>query len=358
MAVQWNRFFTITLESADGYEFTLGELRVTFDIRKQPYTIFPGSVGIFRIYNPSEETANQLMDAEFANVKLYAGYYGYQDEFGNYPDQTSGLIFMGGIRFTRRGKDDAATTWVEVEAIDGWEGCLRGRLNQTIAGGYTDNDLVQVGLSALQQFGISAGNITQLDGPVYPRGRSLYTTVMELLDEVSEAHDCYWWIEDGQVHMQPLDDITQSTNPSQNIVELNSDTGMVGMPTQTMGSGVEVRCLINPNIKLGDTIRINQADIIRAQLTANQFAGPHGGTALGGQFTEQEDNGNLYTNGLSGVPPSAINTDGDYIVGMINYTGDTRGQAWYQDILCMAKGAHDFTSGSTLTTADPSALSQ
>lgn len=358
MATQWNRFFTITMESVDGYQFTLGELRVVFSIKKQPYTIFPGSVGVFRIYNPSEDTANQLMDAEFANVKLYAGYYGYQDASGNYPDQTSGLIFMGGIRFTQRGKDDAATTWVEVEAIDGWKGCLYGRINHTIAKGYTDNDLVTIGLNALQQFGISAGNITQLDSPVFPRGRAIYTTVMELLDEVAEGHKCYWWIEDNQVHMQPLDDMSRSTNPSQNIVVLNSDTGMVGMPTQTMGSGIKVRCLINPNIKLGDTIRINQRDIIRAQLTAEQFAGPQGGNVLSGQFTEQEDNGNLYINGLASIPPSAINTDGDYIVGMVNYTGDTRGQSWYQDILCVAKGAHDLMSQSAITVEDPSATFQ
>ncbi|MGJ8524099.1 hypothetical protein R84981_002817 [Carnimonas sp. R-84981] len=358
MATQWNRFFTITLDSADGYQFTLGELRVVFSIRKQPYTIFPGSVGVFRIYNPSEETANQLMNAEFANVKLYAGYYGYQDEFSNYPDQTSGLMFMGGIRFARRGKDDAATSWVEVEAIDGWEGCLKGRLNQTVAKGYTENDLVDIGVAALQKYGISAGNISKVNSPEFPRGRALYTTVMELLEEISYAHKCYWWIEDNQVHMQPLDEMHKSTAPSQNIVELNSDTGMVGMPTQTMGGGIEVRCLINPNIKLGDTLRINQRDIIRAQLTDNQVAGPRGGSVLGGQFTEEENNGNLSIQGLAGIPPSAINADGDYIVGKIDYTGDTRGRDWYMDMLCVAKGSHDYLSDQARSVLDPNAASQ
>ena len=33
-------------------------------------------------------------------------------------------------------------------------------------------------------------------------------------------------------------------------VVLNSDTGLVGMPQQTIGGGVNVKCLINPNIRL------------------------------------------------------------------------------------------------------------
>ncbi len=45
---------------------------------------------------------------------------------------------------------------------------------------------------------------------------------------------------------------------------------------------------------------------------------------------------------------AAINTDGDYIVGSIDYTGDTRGQAWYMDLLCLAKGARELQSLSTL----------
>ncbi|MDZ9872721.1 hypothetical protein SNB12_00115, partial [Escherichia coli] len=37
-----------------------------------------------------------------------------------------------------------------------------------------------------------------------------------------------------------------------------------------------------------------------------------------------------------------------YIVGSIDYTGDTRGQAWYMDLLCLAKGARELQSLSTL----------
>lgn len=107
MATQWNRLCNLVLESPLKLSpILLTELRVTFSIEKQPSTRFPGFAGIFRIYNPSDDTANQLLNEEFTNIKLYVGYYGYEDEFGNYPDENSGLIFDGSIRFARRGKDE------------------------------------------------------------------------------------------------------------------------------------------------------------------------------------------------------------------------------------------------------------
>lgn len=47
------------------------------------------------------------------------------------------------------------------------------------------------------------------------------------------------------VHIVPDDKYIQEA------IVLNANTGLIGMPQQTMGAGVNVRCLINPNIKLG-----------------------------------------------------------------------------------------------------------
>lgn len=54
-----------------------------------------------------------------------------------------------------------------------------------------------------------------------------------------------WWYENNQVHIVPDDKYIQEA------IVLNANTGLIGMPQQTMGAGVNVRCLINPNIKLG-----------------------------------------------------------------------------------------------------------
>ncbi len=94
---------------------------------------------------------------------------------------------------------------------------------------------------------------------------------------------------------------------------LNANTGLIGMPQQTMGAGVNVRCLINPNIKLGGLIRLDQASVYRQALGNDQVGQSPG--LLGESTTD----GNIYVDGLPGSQLAAINTDGDYIVGSIDY---------------------------------------
>ena len=55
--------------------------------------------------------------------------------------------------------------------------------------------------------------------------------------------------------------------------------------------------------------------------------------------------GNITLSGTTSQPAS-IATDGVYIVRGIMYTGDTRGQAWYMDMICEARGAADLLSSS------------
>jgi len=42
--------------------------------------------------------------------------------------------------------------------------------------------------------------------------------------------------------------------------------------------------------------------------------------------------------------PASIATDGVYIVRGMSYTGDTRGQAWYMELMCFARGSADLLS--------------
>lgn len=105
-------------------------------------------------------------------------------------------------------------------------------------------------------------------------------------------------------------------------IQLNSATGLIGMPQQTIGSGVNVRCLINPNIRVNGLIELNQASVFRTVLGNNDIA------MTQGRITDQNNNGNITIEGTT-AQPASIATDGVYIVRGIMYTGDTRGQAWY-----------------------------
>lgn len=87
--------------------------------------------------------------------------------------------------------------------------------------------------------------------------------------------------------------------------------------------------------------QLDQASVFRIALSNNDIA------MAGGQITDQNTDGNITLSGTT-AQPASIATDGVYIVRGIMYTGDTRGQAWYMDMMCEARGAADLRSASSL----------
>lgn len=326
MSQNWMRHFELQLIDDKGDGISLSDFKVTFNIQKMPATIFNGFVGNFKIYNLSPETQNRIMGKEFTRVRAIAGYNGTADSSGNYPDKNVGIIFNGDIRFTVTGKDNVTDSWVLIQCIDGWEGHLNASVKTTVSAGWKHADLFDLGMQSLRPYGISEGSRPDFGSTVFPRGRVIYQNTGRLMYSLAGQCKANWWYENNQVHIVPEDKYIQEA------IVLNADTGLVSMPQQTMGAGVNVRCLINPNIKLGGLIRLDQASVYRAALGNDQVG------RAPGRLSETEVDGNLYVDGLPSQPYS-INTDGDYIVGSIDYTGDTRGQAWYMDLLCLAKGS-------------------
>ena len=337
MSANWMRHFEIQVFGKDGKGISLSDLKVTFEIQKQPATIFNGFVGNFKIYNLSSTTQSILLSQEFTRIRVISGYKGNPDQFGNYPDENIGLIFNGNIRFSIAGQDNITDSWILLQCIDSWEGHLKAAVSTTIAAGWTFNDVFRVAMNSYSPYGITAGEVTTFPDTVFPRAKTLHASTNEIINDLARQCDAHWWYEDNKVH------IVKESKPIDNLVVLNADTGLVGRPQQTMGAGVNVRCLINPNIKLGGLIRLDQGSVYRTALTTEQIA-----SSQGGAITQTESGGNIYVNGIAGAQPAAINTDGDYFVGSIDYTGDTRGQNWYMDLLCLAKGGQDLVSQSTI----------
>jgi hypothetical protein len=152
------------------------------------------------------------------------------------------------------------------------------------------------------------------------------------MDNIAAQCKATWQLVDGQVQMVPEDKYIHEA------IVLNADTGLIGMPQQTMGGGVNVRCLINPNIRINGLIQLDQASVYRAALGNSEIA------QSPGRITETEENGNIESDTLPSKQQAAsIATDGVYIVKAIDYTGDTRGQAWYMDLMCFARGARDLS---------------
>lgn len=356
MSKNWMRHFELVLSDNEGKGIILSEFKVTFDIEwndnKWP------STATVRIYNLSPDTQNRILARKYSKMKIIAGYDGIaQDvpesdvgrvreisdqEVGQRDGQNFGLIYSGDVRFTVAGKDNSTDSWVSIQACDGMEAFSNAFISATLMKGYTLKDVYNLLIQSLKPYGIVGGSVPDFPTTVFPRGKSFYGPVQEYLDNLAEQCGARWQFAYGRIDMRTKDMVAHEA------VVLNANTGLTGMPQQTMGAGVNVRCLINPNIKLNGLIQLDQASVYRTNLQNQDL--------YSGTFSEKNINGNLTPiartrdadgNWIDAPPmsqPASVATDGVYIVRHITYKGDTRGQAWYMDMACEARGANDMTT--------------
>lgn len=242
-------------------------------------------------------------------------------------------MFDGEIRYTITGKDNPVDSFVLIQAADSDLAFTTSITTQTLAAGYTVADVNRALMRDFNAKGVVEGQTPDMPTTVYPRGRVLFGMTRNLMDNVASQCKADWMLVDGKREMVARGDFTHEA------IVLNSATGLIGMPQQTIGSGVNVRCLINPNIRVNGLIELDQKSVYRTVLGNNDVA------MTRGRITDQNNNGNITVEGTT-AQPASIATDGVYIVRGIMYTGDTRGQAWYMDMMCEARGAMDLVSSS------------
>lgn len=349
MSQNWMRHFELQILPESGEGISLSDFKVTFRIEWTD-TRWP-RVAMVKIYNLSKDTCSRILGKEFAKIKIIAGYDGMPaavdsrqvgvatevdpSKAGQTNGTNFGEIFSGEIRFTVTGRDNPTDTWVLIQAIDGHQAFMNASVTTTLAAGYTIADVHSAAMDSFSPYGVTKGITGDAPVTVFPRGRVLYQSTRDVMDNVAAQCGATWQLVDGQAQMVPTDKYVQEA------IVLNSDTGLIGMPQQTMGAGVNVRCLINPSIRLKGLVQIDQASVYRASLSADEVK------ALPGRASEDNTNGNLSVNGTL-QQPASIAADGVYIVSAIDYTGDTRGQPWYMDLMCIARGSADLQTNSSL----------
>ncbi len=267
----------------------LSELRIVFGV-KQADIQTPNYTTI-RVFNLSDTTAKKIQK-EFTQVSLQAGYI----------DGPFGLIFIGGVKQIKRGRVDAVTTYLDVLAADADQSYNFGVVNISLAAGSKPTDHVTAIAKAM---GLKVGYIDGLSTTALPRGKVLYGMGRDHLRRIAASNNASYSIQNGTLQIIPLTGYL----PGEAVV-LNSSSGMIGMPEQTQ-DGIRVQCLLNPNIKVGSRIQLNNADI---QLAAKDPS-------------VQGD--------LSFAFLPSISADGFYRVLVNEYEGDTRGNPWYNNIVCL-----------------------
>lgn len=276
----------------------LSDLRVRFSIRRGDIST-PNSADI-RVYNVSDETARRIA-GEFTRVRLMAGY-----------DGNFGLIFDGSIVQIRRGRESQTDTYVDITAADGDSAYNFSVINCSLAAGATLDDQLSACLKAMEPYGIALGYKPELPATKLPRGKVLSGMVRDYLDGIAEAAAAKWSIQDGKLYLIPLADYLPGE-----ALEITSATGLIGLPEQTI-NGINLKMLLNPGAKIGRLIRLNNASIQQARL------------GLG--IADQMPNEMLQLQGK-------LNDDGLYYVMVANHVGDTRGNEWYTNAICLAVDA-------------------
>lgn len=306
MAQQYLRKASLVIGAPGSTALDFSDFHFKFNIRKGDLQT-PNSIDV-RIYNLSTGTngtspagtANRLLagqagpggSSEFTTLSLQAGYEG-----------SFGLIFIGNIMQVRLGRESQADTYADVRAADGDEAYNFAVISKSlVAGSKTVNAINAVA----ESMDLPVGFTSPVENdPNYPRGRVLFGMARDQMRKISKTAGANWSIQDGKLQMVSLTGFV-----TQDVTVINSASGMIGWPEQTP-NGIRVRTLLNPNIKSGSIIQINNASILDYQL-------PLGISSL-------------VANSL--IPRK--DWDGYYVVWFVEHHGDTRGQEWYTDIICL-----------------------
>lgn len=284
-AAQWKRWCNLVVGNGDGLD--LSGLHIKFATHKGDIET-PNSAEI-TVYNLSPETVARLK-GEFKRVVLSAGY-----------KTNAGIIFDGTIRQVRSLRS-GADSWVEIIAADGDRAYNFATVNCTLAAGARPADQVAACGAAMDAKGTATGYIPDLGGQALPRGKVMYGMARSYMRDVADTTDTTWSIQDGKMQMVPA----AAYLPGEAVV-LTASTGLVGSPEQT-NEGIKVRCLLNPRIRVGGRIKLDNASIATAKV-------------------------DLAPGAISQAV--RIDSDGTYRVLKVEHTGDTHGTDWYADLVCI-----------------------
>lgn len=297
MARQFIRKVDLIVEGAsDGLD--MSKFRITFRTSQSDFQ----TLNTLRanIYNLSKETS-QRIQKEYTKVTLQAGY----------EDGDVAIIFKGSIKQVKRGRESQTDTYTEIFAADGDLFYTQGTVNKTLAAGWTQKDIPK----AVAEGGdIEVGDVkfTSIMNPA-PRGKVLYGMSRLQMQTLARSTQTAWSIQDGKITVLPITAYREGE-----AVVINSATGMIGLPQQTE-EGIAVRCLLNPKIKIGTAIQLDNESIQTATIPND--------AAFLSLPKDKLDKTPFY-------PP--LSDDGFYKALVAEHTGDTRGNDYFTDIISLA----------------------
>lgn len=306
MSQNYTRNWSVHIEGLGTYTQADG-LRVRFNIKHS--TVEATGTATIRLTNNLRSAAERFCKDPHIEGKIVGISAGY--------DGNSGVIFAGHVVRAIYGRENPTDTLTQILCTDGAHAISYATVNKSFPPGSTPKDHYDEALKEMQKYAVKPGFTGQsidLSQPKYPRSVALFGMARKVLDDIAKLKKANWSVQDGLVDM-----VTGADAKSGGAYVLNSQTGLIGMPTLTP-EGVYVRALINPQLRKNMQVHIDQS-LIQGYLPE---LGPTG------QVTPQFQG--------QGVTVATTAADGIYNIVWIDIEADTRGQPWYQDMLCLVPG--------------------
>lgn len=283
----------------------LSEFRIRFHV-SQACLQSPSSA-VIRVYNLATNTSQAIRSA-FSAALLNNGYTRVTLKAG-YQDGAFGMIFDGTLYQPRIGRESGTDTFLELVAASGNVGLNQAILWTNFVAGWTPTDLhdaIHKSLVAADPTISPTSGFHDYTDTKMPRGKVMSAPTTDYMRDLAASQGGQFQLINGTLSFVPYKQTLPNDGPE---FILTQKTGMIGLPVQTE-NGIDVRCLLNPNIKTGGRVRIANTSIQEAQLSTD--------------FTA-----------LNYFPEIAKEVDGEYKILSTEFEGDTRGNEWYADLICV-----------------------
>lgn len=320
---QFIRKCSLFVRTGDDF-LDLSDFRIKFETSNTDYES-PNTL-VVRVYNLADETiqtikkqisksgsdflkqqqssTTPIASDAYYDIVLNAGY-----ENGNF-----GVVFQGTVKQFKIGRENNKDSYLDIYAADGDYGITNGVINQTIAAGTTLVEQAKQIVNSMPGIGfdgLPTSVVTDPQHAINIRGKTLAGMAKSYLRRAMTKLDYSWSIENGKLLAIPITGYRLG-----DAVEINVATGLIGLPEQT-DNGIKFKSLLNSAIRIGGLIKLNNREIPELiQSNPSQF---------------------LRYNAQSGFEAQAIlSKDGIYRTYSVEHEGDTRGQQWYTNIVCLA----------------------
>jgi hypothetical protein len=315
MTQQYLRKISLIVSTSSGSGIEFGDFWIVFTVRRGDMQT-PNSLDV-RIYNLKPDTANKIAKKEFTTISLSAGYH-----------DNEGILFQGSIVQFRQGRVNQLDSYVDITAADSDRAYNYATISASPPAGTKKGSVADIIQGAMNAKSIGQA-ITQGYRPNFKpnvsiRGQALYGMARDECRDFALANECKWSLQDGALTFIPWTSFI-SGGP---IPEISVSTGLIGVPEQTQ-AGINIRTLLNPNIKVGSLIKLN------SQINRFRFNLDYPSQSTNPQTL-------LQTQIAPNIGPNTGNPSdqqGLYYVMVANHSGNTRGENWYSDLICLSADA-------------------